>query len=140
MKPDYENRIDGIISRKYKARLMNNTKWREVFTCLVRLDIRFYIVWIDGPASLRSPPHRVFLDDIDERGLGDSRIGGPFYYKEIHAVRVPRVLRMPKLMRGQVDGYEESEQEVGRLLEELHQMGQFPLNETDDYVEIYGYV
>lgn len=140
MKPEYENKIDRLISRKYKAKLMNNTKWREVFTCIARLDIRFHIAWIDDANAQTNALHRVSLHEIGERGLHDSGIGGPFHYKEIHCVRIPKVFRVPKTMRGEVYDYDDIEQDVDVLLAAIRRLGQLPLTETGDYVEIHGYV
>lgn len=137
----YEDELDRIISRRYKAKLMNNTKWREVFTCLAKRDIRFQVGWINTPDFPRDTVHSLFSERlVGERGLLDPGIGGPCYYKEIEYVRIPKVLRLPKVMRGEVYGYHEQEQDVAGLVAELHGLGQLPLTVMSDYVEIRGYV
>jgi hypothetical protein len=140
VKSAYEHKLDQLISRRFKAKLMNNTKWREVFTCLAKSELRFQVAWINAPDFPHDVLHSINLSWVGERGLLDPGIGGPCYYKEIAYIRIPTVLRLPKVMRGEVYSYQEKKQNVESLVAELHSLGQLPLTVMSDYVEIRGYI
>ncbi|MCK5943233.1 MAG: hypothetical protein KAI24_14735 [Planctomycetes bacterium] len=105
---------------------MNNTKWREVWLALAEMRLRIHFAffrdadWNEANATkLRGP---FSSSQVEERGIGDPGIGGPFLYKEILWVRVPRV------PGNDVDGF----------LERVRSLGQLPMNVVPDYVEIRG--
>lgn len=107
---------------------------------MAKRELRFQVAWINAPDFPRDVLHSIELSLIGKRGLLDPRLGGPCYYKEIAYIRIPKSYRIAKAMRGEVYGYQVREQEVEGLLVELHGLGQLPLANTDDYVEIRGYI
>lgn len=117
---------------------MNNTKWREVFICLAENNIRFSLSFIENPAK-KTALHNIYQSLVEERGVGDGGVG-PFEYKEIYLLQIPKTIRTPKMMRGEIYGYNETKQETQELLKSLDLLGQLPISETDEFIEINGYI
>jgi hypothetical protein len=138
----FEEDLDRLIARKYKARLMNNTKWREVFRLLGKNDLQFAVGWVNDPDYTTEPCFRITEGLVEERGVRDPGIGGggPFLFKELEYVRVPAVYRVPKMMRGEVYGYQEIRQDIKAFLAQLGQLGDVPLVVSEDDVKITGYI
>lgn len=114
-------------ARKLSASLMNDTKWREVWEILTDLRLRFYIAFlghndwnVHNSAKLQGPFSR---DYVLERGIRDPGIGGPFLYKHIQWIQVP------KIRGNNVD-------EFSRRLEVL---GRLPVFIDSNFLEIRGY-
>ena len=131
-----EKRDQNAISR-YSVTLMNNTKWREVFSVLYqKVGLPFEVAYVREEEEFRhaSAPHISMLEDdyIKDPGLG----GGPTYYKEIFSIRIPRKenYRNPKTGAASI-----SEETSKDLLKALHELGQLPIELTDEYIIIYGY-
>ena len=124
--------ITGAIRRRAMARsgsasLMNDTKWREVWEVLTALQLRFHIAFLGQPdwnaqnsLSLYGPFRSDF---VLHRGIRDPGVGGPFDYQDILWIRVPRVYR----------------NNVDEFLRQVGSLGQMPLFEGVDVVEVRGY-
>lgn len=109
---------------------MNDTKWREVFCAISRFRVRFTIAFVGEAASpqgqLHFPvPERLLRSDH----IADPGIGGPCYYRDILGIAFPRI------QLWDLPGT----QELPLLLDELTKLGQLPISETDETVEIRGY-
>jgi hypothetical protein len=139
MKNKNVTKIDKIIASQFKAKLMNNTKWREIFICLAEHKLSFYLVFIENPNAPQNSLHQINLSVIEEKGVGDNGIG-PFDYKEIYSLIVPKTVRIPKRNRNEIYGYNEIKQDSENLLKSLNKLGQLPLIETDETIEINGYI
>ncbi|MEO8074329.1 MAG: hypothetical protein ABI891_03310 [Acidobacteriota bacterium] len=117
---------------------MNNTKWREIFSCLAQNRTGYYLSFIDNPNAPKKNLDQMNLSSIKERGIGDS-CGGPYDYKQIHSLYIPKIIQVPKKMRGEIFGYNEIKQETEKLSKSLLSLGRLSLVETDEFIEIYGY-
>lgn len=122
-----DNRREVAFSMKLPASLMNNTKWREVWTVLAELRLRIHFAyadqtsWNDDNSGKLQGPFPV--DYVQERGIGDPGIGGPFFYKQILWIRVPRIYG----------------NDVGAFCQRVEALGRLPISVGDDFVEIRGY-
>jgi hypothetical protein len=126
-----EHLQSGLVS------LMNDTKWREVFTTCVRQGIWFQIELIDwhvGELSALQRLHHatVFLENPN--GFVDGVVSNGFFFWEIRRVRCPATIpgRLVLSSRDHV-------QDLKTLVASLECLGRLPLDVTDDYIEIRGY-
>jgi hypothetical protein len=126
-----ERLLSGLVS------LMNDTKWREVFTLLVKQGIWFQIELIDWQVGKLSNLQRqyhptVFLENPN--GFVDGVVSSGFFFWEIRRVRCPATIpgRLVLSSRDHV-------QDLKTLAASLERLGKLPLNIADDYVEIRGY-
>jgi hypothetical protein len=117
------------------ARLMNNTKWRELLKIAGELALEFQVAYL---------PKRefqwAFLSSealLGESGLADPGIaGGPAKYSEIWAIRVPKFL--PN--RNPVSGVRSPDEGLSaEFVGRSRMLGQLPLVEEAEYVYVYGY-
>jgi hypothetical protein len=133
-KNNWEEKIDRLISLGFSTKLMNDTKWRELFICLAKLDLSFQIAWIDDPSQISNSLYYLPINLIDDRGIKDPGIGGPFLYKQIYYIRISK---SPNKCQSLEDRHQHK---FDRLLTELDLLGQFPLNLLDEWLELYGYI
>jgi len=126
-----ERLLSGLVS------LMNDTKWREVFTLLVKQGIWFQIELIDWQVGKLSNLQRqyhptVFLENPN--GFVDGVVSSGFFFWEIRRVRCPATIpgRLVLSSRDHV-------QDLKTLVASLECLGRLPLDVTDDYIEIRGY-
>src|SRR5262245_26018716 len=122
---EWEAQLDHTLRMRYAVALMNNTKWREVWEIVCDLRLRVQLDYADSPQwggtqRLRGP---FAMNLIETRGLRDPGIGGPFLYKQILWLRVPKV--WPN--------------DTSAFQAAVSSLGSVPLVETDQYVEITGY-
>jgi hypothetical protein len=112
--------------------LMNDTKWREVFSCACRHSLWFQISWLhDSSWPSDSLQHPVAENWLDTNGIRDPGIGGPCFYRDILWIRFPRVRRDLR--------FGPARQPVQQFVDDLASLGVLPITETDEYVEIRGY-
>ncbi|MCL2309254.1 MAG: hypothetical protein FWC42_03115 [Proteobacteria bacterium] len=121
-------------ARKFVAQ-MNNTKWREVFRIIARHKIGFQIAWVHGEEPLPTI-HGLHNEElIDRTGLRDPGIGGPCFYWEILWLRFPYTLQYDN-SRGHI---RIETQEIAPFLRELRSLGELPINESSQFVELLAY-
>jgi len=121
---DCETRIDKKLRRLYSVQLMNNTKWREVWSLIAKLSLRLSMKYADDPnwqSNALWGPFR--LDDVQENGIRDPGVGGPFLFKQILSIRIP------KTFQNDTEAFAAA---IGKL-------GDLPVSETDEYIEILAY-
>ncbi|MDR3158366.1 MAG: hypothetical protein LBU11_05005 [Zoogloeaceae bacterium] len=126
-KSPWEKQLDEKLRKIFSARLMNNVKWRSIWEIICRLHVRIRIAYAGSHEwneqnSDKSWGHFT-LDCIQERGIRDPGIGGPFLYKEILWVRIPK----------------SHGNDTEAFKREVSQIGVDLFTETDEYVEILGY-
>lgn len=126
-----ERLLSGLVS------LMNDTKWREVFTILVKQEIWFQLELIDWQAGKLSDLQRqyhptVFLENPN--GFVDGVVSSGSFFWEIRRVRCPGTIpgRLVLSSRDHV-------QDLKTLVASLEYLGKLPLKVADDYLEIRGY-
>jgi hypothetical protein len=111
----------------FSASLMNDTKWREVWELLASLKLRIHFAYARGHSwnlsnskTLQGPFPAAW---VEERGVRDPGIGGPFRYEEILWIRVPRI----------------AGNDVDAFCARLDALGRLPLRVEPDFVEVRGY-
>jgi len=120
---DWESSLDEKLRRRYSVRLMNDTKWREIWSLIARHALRVEMSYADrqewNSDSLWGP----FSDDyVQERGIRDPGIGGPFLYKQILSIRIPKL-----------------NQDTSAFVADAGELGELPLVETAEQIEVVGY-
>jgi hypothetical protein len=112
---------------RFSICLMNDTKWREVWELVASLRLRIHFAYAIDHAWNRSNSeklHGPFPHTwVEERGIRDPGIGGPFRYEEILWIRVPRIPR----------------NDTETFCRRLDTLGQLPIRVEPDFVEIRGY-
>ena len=119
----WESKIDKKLRNRFSARLMNDTKWREIWLLIARHSLKVAMSYADtehwNSASLWGP---FATDYVQQRGIRDPGIGGPFLYKQILSIRIPKL-----------------NQDTSAFMADILQLGKLPLVETADQIEIVGY-
>jgi hypothetical protein len=120
-------------SRAYSVSLMNNTKWRKLFSSLARAGVKIErATWrfIDSNHEhVQGLPRE---DELAENRFQDGRFQ-PYEYKWIMSIEIPSQFRpIPGV------GYAK-EQPIDKLVEVLKAVGQFPIEQTSDGVVIVAY-
>ncbi|WP_154668254.1 hypothetical protein [Pseudoduganella violaceinigra] len=122
--------------QKFSAKLMNDTKWREVLTLVARLSIQFEFSYVGAKTfqigSISS------LELLGEHGIADPGIGGsgPAAYKDILAIRVFRFAKKRNPLTGSVSADEALSEEFLRLTGSL---GQLPIEVQSEFIYVHGY-
>jgi hypothetical protein len=124
--------------------LMNNTKWREVFTILAEQGLWCATAWIDEvrqepedpswPNWNREQHHPVCLDWIRKDHIADPGIGGPFEYDELLWIRVGQYRQYPNHKK-----LPAFFQDLDRFAAALECLGKIPADRTAEYIQIIGY-
>ena len=117
--------------------LMNDTKWREVFTLIVTRGVWFQIQlvgWTDSTLSILLREYHPTVFQKSPQGFVDGVLGSGFFLRELRRVRCPTII--PGHL---VQSARDHPQELGELVEALKALGRIPLEVTDDYVEVRGY-
>ena len=123
MKSAWESKLDEKLLRKFSVRLMNDTKWREVWSLIVQHSLRVSMSYATDQEWYSEFLWGPFTEDyVWEKGIRDPGIGGPFLYKEILSIRIPK-----------------KNQNTPAFLEDAVSIGQLPINETEEEIEIIAY-
>jgi hypothetical protein len=124
---NWEDQLDQKIQQHYSTSLMNNTKWREVWEIICHLGLRIQFAYADSVEWNGNNSEKLWgplpLDYVQERGIRDPGIGGPFLYKQILWLRVPKV-RL---------------NDAAAFQNEVKKLGKIPISENEKYIEILGY-
>ena len=120
---DWETQLDKKLRNKYTASFMNDTKWRELWTLIAEHSLRLSMAYADDPdwnaATLWGP----FSSNlVGERGIKDPGIGGPFLYKQILSICIPK-----------------SNEQFNLFISDVSRLGQLPITESEDSFEIVAY-
>jgi len=126
-----KRRINATIA-KARACLMNDSKWREVFSLLgssphLRTPVRWRFVRDD----------RVFFDPVPPaswllaKHLPDTLPSPYGPYREIDWIEIPA--------QHQVDRWVTHKNDLDALMTELRELGQLPLSRSDSAIRISGY-
>lgn len=120
---DWKANVDKKLRGRYAVRLMNDTKWREVWSLIARHSLRVAMSYADSgdwnSASLWGP---FSADYVQERGIRDPGIGGPFLYKQILSIRIPKL-----------------NQDTSEFMADVVELGELPITESVAQIEIVGY-
>ena len=120
---EWEAKIDKKLRNRFSARLMNDTKWREIWSLIARHALQVAMSYADEPdwnsESLWGP---FSADYVQQRGIRDPGVGGPFLYKQILSVRIPK-----------------RDQDTSGFMADAMQLGELPIIDAVDQIEIVGY-
>lgn len=120
---DWESNIDKKLRSRFSVRLVNDTKWREVWSLIAQHSLRVAMSYADNrdwnSDSLWGP---FSADYVQERGIRDPGIGGPFLYRQILAIRIPKL-----------------NQDTSAFMADVIELGDLPMTETVDQIEIVAY-
>ena len=120
---DWEANLDKKLRSQFSVRLMNNTKWREVWSLIARHSLRVAMSYADSGDWNSDSLWRPFSADyVQERGIRDPGIGGPFLYKQILSIRIPKL-----------------NQDTSAFIVDVAKLGELPMTETADQIEIVAY-
>ena len=128
-----QRRIDKAIG-SYECALMNNTKWREVLDILDEENM---------------PIHFAFVGD-EKFGMAvqfpkggckgnhtlDCCAHGPFYLREIYAIKCPK---FQNKMRPESGEKYRCEVRFRTVIERLINLGKLPITVSEEGFKIYGY-
>ncbi len=120
---DWESNIDKKLRSRFSVRLMNNTKWREVWSLIARYSLRVKMSYADSQQWNSDSIWGPFSDDyVQERGIRDPGIGGPFLYKQILSIRILKL-----------------NQDTSAFIADAGELGELPMTETVEQIEIVAY-
>jgi hypothetical protein len=106
---------------------MDNARWVEVWKLICRLGLRISFAYADSIEWNGFNSQKVWgpfpLDYIQDRGIRDPGIGGPFLYKQTLWLRIPKVLP----------------NNAEAFRNELERLDNIHFSENDQYIEILGY-
>lgn len=118
----------------YECALMNNTKWREVLDILgaAKMPVQFSFVREEGYG----------IDVVFPEGgcVGDHTLDccvhGPFYLRDIYAIKCPKYQRK---LDSKTGVKYHCEKRFNTVLNKLDGLGELPISVNEDGFEIYGY-
>lgn len=120
---DWESNIDRKIRSRFSVRLMNDTKWRELWSLIVQHSLKVTMSYADSQEwnseSLWGP---FPADCVQQHGIGDPGIGGPFLYKQILSIRIPKL-----------------NQDTSPFMADAMQLEELPLIDTAEQIEVVAY-
>ena len=118
--------IVNRIQTRYPQKLMNDTKWREVWTLIAASEQRLRMKYADSDVWNSDNADRLHgpfpADYVLKHGIRDPGIGGPFTYVEIYSLEIPK-----------------SNPGFDAFLNGLKSLGVLPITEHATYIEILGY-
>jgi hypothetical protein len=114
---DYRN----LVRERYRASLMSDAKWRQVFTLMAAYDppLQLWISWVDGGAEEQLEAPRV----MDDQGAAFEKLGWRPYLA-IERLSLGAYVRRPP--KSKLSSY----QPIESLREALRSLGQLPLEGT----------
>lgn len=134
---DHDRDLDRRLRERWSTALMNDTKWREVWLVIVELGVRLYFSYADSDDWNAANASRLFgpfrVEHVWERGIRDPGIGGPFLFKQILEIRVPRH-SPPRPGVGPI-----VMNDLDVLVHRLRELGEIPVSTNDEVVVIRGY-
>ena len=126
-------RIENTIA-SYPAAQMSNTKWRRVLETVGEIDIPVQFAFV-REEEFKSTVHFP-KDGCNQTSTKDCCAHGPFYYKEIFAIRCPVYEMKTNLKTGAK--YQCTERS-DRFLENLNSIGKLPTELDESFIYIKGY-
>ncbi len=128
------DRIDKSISN-YSVSLMNNTKWKLVFEKVAELQLSFRVAFVREHKFGLS--HELEGKYIEDKGIADGAlVCGPVKYKEIYCVQIERFINVQNPETGATT---KTDSQSNLLISYLNMCGMFPIEVTENYINIQGY-
>jgi hypothetical protein len=120
-------------SKNFSVSYMNNAKWRKLFGALASANVgvrKAEWSFIDSDHTMKLPlPSE---NDLLEKRFADGRFQ-PFEYKWILCIKIPQQYRF----KDKVGYY--VKQDVELIKNIASELGEMPIFETEDGIEIRGY-
>jgi hypothetical protein len=114
---------------------MNNTKWREVFTVILRYNLHFSIKFKNDNKNFNSRGNQI-KNLINLTGIDDPGIGGPFKYVAIDELFIPYKFQVIDMNRE----FNQRSQLIDNLsiksLAEITSLGKLPILQTETGIAI----
>jgi len=131
-----EEHLKKVIRKRFSASYMSNAKWRKLFTALDPLKIeQAYWKFVDLDDEFRD--RFVEKEDLMEKFVGDCGVGGgPFAYRRIEWVEIPKIGKNPMYENVPHMNFEQDITKVQRILDEI---GCFETEQTARGIRIYGH-
>lgn len=129
-----ERAIDRAISR-FRARHMNNTKWREVMTLLNSPDCPIHFIrlkFVDSDHVIESGGRFPILNESWCDGFP-----GPFSFREIEWMEIPRTYLVQRGTKGTPPS--QHEQGVAAFRTMLAKLGRLPISDCGNGIRIVAY-
>ena len=128
-----QKRISKAISG-YKAALMNNTKWREVLLCIAKQEMQVQFAFVRDEVFLT--PVSFAEGGIKLDYVSDCTIHGPFYFKDIFAIKCQKYEQKRNSATGRVIN---DDTKFIQLQNAFKSLGELPIKVTEDGLTIHGY-
>lgn len=134
----HELEIDKIIRAEFNDSQMSNAKWKKLLMHLAVKCPNAHAIWKfvgsenDGVALTGLPA----IDELEKSYINQRFWFGPRYYKEIQWLSFQKVIKR--------SGFEHvpsqnTVQDTGFILNELNNLGKWPIEESADGFTIYGH-
>lgn len=120
-----------------RTSFMNNTKWFKLFTEIENEQIKIQSAYIKFLLTDRI--YKFDFGGFDKTGFGDVSALGPFKYKEIEWISVPKKYEIERWNRNEKLASEIIFQPLDETEKVINSLGQFEYDITEDELKIYGY-
>jgi len=120
-----------------RTSFMNNTKWFKLFAKIEenKFEIQFaYIKFL-----LTDRKHKFNFGGFDTTGFGDFSVLGPFKFKEIEWILIPKKHELERWNRNEKLTSEIIFQPLIEIEQVMTSLGQFEYDKTEGELKIYGY-
>ena len=128
-----ENKILELTS------FMNNTKWFKLFTEIKNKEIKIESSKIKFISDDREYNFRIIGDGFDSNGFGDVSELGPFLFKEIEWILIPKKHEIERWNREEKLTSEFFIQPIDKIKSAMEMLGDFEYDITEGELKIYGY-
>lgn len=122
-----------------RTSFMSNAKWFKLFTRIEEEEeeIKIYSAYIKF--LLIDRRYKFNFGGFDETGFGDVSELGPFEFKKIEWISVPRKYEKERRNRTEKLASEIIYQPLEKIEKVINSLGQFEYDITEDELKIYGY-
>jgi len=120
-----------------RTSFMNNTKWFKLFSEIESEQIKIQSAYIKFLLTDRK--YKFHFSGFDETGFGDVSALGPFKFKEIEWISIPKKYEIERWNRNEKLASEIIYQPLDKIEKAINSLGQFEYDVTEDELKIYGY-
>ena len=129
---------------EFSGNFMSNAKWTKVFVKLSEnkdLISKCFIkdIFDDLLREIKIPSIENFSTTFNDNGIKDVMTGGPSPFKQIEWLEFPSQWTIKREMRGQTLQPQKFNQDILKIKNLLHDVGQLEIECDEDKLIIYGY-
>jgi hypothetical protein len=135
----YQQKLDKEISTR--TSYMNNSKWFKLFNQLKQDKLFFNVAQIKfliSGTTTRFSFDQFDVDTFDRNGFGDYR-GGPFKFKEIEWISIPRKSEFGRWNRDEELNPKIILQPIDEIERKMNLIGKFEYEKNEFELKIFGY-